>query len=116
ITDVMYTLKRKAIAEGEYRESSAAEAPDFSETYIDFVENYGRSFELGLATRYHLRHHPIGAIKMATSFGLDMFRKGRIDLTPKRIEGMDQLKAILAKAKALGVYMSVPHTKSDENG
>jgi heterodisulfide reductase subunit C len=104
ITDLMYTLKRKAIEEGEYHESSAAEAPDFSETFIDFVDNYGRSFELGIATRYHLRHHPLDAIRMASTVGLDLFRKGRMDLTPKRIDGIDQLKAILAKAKALGGY------------
>ena len=59
ITDLMYTLKRMAIQEGLYEESSAADVPDFSETFIDFVENYGRSFELGLATRYHLKHHPL---------------------------------------------------------
>ncbi|RME42067.1 MAG: heterodisulfide reductase subunit C [Chloroflexi bacterium] len=100
ITDIMYTLKRLAIREGLYQESSAAEAPDFSETFIDLVENYGRSFELGLATRYHLRHHPLGAVKMA-GFGLSMLRKGRMDLTPNRIKGIDQLKAILARAKAL---------------
>lgn len=99
ITDLMYALKRMAIREGQYRESSAAEAPGFSETFIDFVENNGRSFELGLATRYHLRHHPLNAVKMASTMGLEMFRKGRMDLTPKRIKGIDQLKAILAKAK-----------------
>ncbi len=102
ITDLMYTLKRMAIQEGLYRESSAAEAPEFSGTFIDYVENYGRSFELGLATRYHLRHNPIGAVRMATSMGLGMLRKGRMDLTPKRIKGLNQLKAILAKAKELG--------------
>jgi len=101
ITDLMYTLKRMAIKEGNYRESSAADAPDFSETFIDFVENYGRSFELGLATRYHLKHHPLGAMKMA-GFGLEMLRKGRMDLAPKKIKGIDQLQAILAKAKELG--------------
>ena len=76
--------------------------PFFSSFFIDNVENYGRSFELGLATRYHLRHHPIGAVKMATSMGLGMFRRGRMDLTPSRIEGIGQLKAILNKAKQLG--------------
>lgn len=100
ITDIMYTLKRKAIQEGLYRESTAADAPDFSETFIDFVENYGRSFELGLATRFHLRHHPLNAVKMA-GFGLGMLRKGRMDLTPKRIKGINQLKAILARAREL---------------
>lgn len=102
ITDLMYTLKRMAIQAGLYRESSAADAPEFSETFIDFVENYGRSFELGLATRYHLRHHPLDAVKMASSMGLGMLRRGRMDLTPRRIQRMDQLKAILAKAKELG--------------
>ncbi len=102
ITDIMYTLKRMAIKEGAYRESSASEAPEFSGTFIDFVEDYGRSFELGLATRHHLRHHPLDAVKMATTLGLGMLRRGRIDLTPTKIEGVDQLKAILAKAKEIG--------------
>jgi heterodisulfide reductase subunit C len=101
ITDIMYTLKRKAIARGLYLQPTAEEASDFSETFIDFVENYGRSFELGLATRFHLRHHPLGAVKMATSMRLSLFRKGRMDLTPHRIKGIKQLKAILAKAKEL---------------
>ena len=101
ITDIMYTLKRMAVQEGMYKESSAADAPDFSETFIDNVENYGRSFELGLATRFHLSHHPLDMHKMAP-MALDMLRRGRIDLTPSRIKKLDQLKAILAKAKELG--------------
>ncbi len=100
ITDIMYTLKRMAIAEGYYRESSASDAPDFSETFIDFVEQYGRSFELGLATRYHLKHHPMGMFKMA-GMGLNMLIKGRMDLKPNRIQQIDQLQAILAHAKSL---------------
>lgn len=102
ITDIMSTLKRMAIKEGNYKDSSAADAPDFSDTFIDYVKAYGRSFELGLATRYHLRHHPLGAMKMATHMGLEMFLKGRMDLTPTRIKDIDQLQAILEKAKELG--------------
>lgn len=101
ITDLMYTLKRMAVREGYYRESSASDAPGFSETFMDMVENYGRSFELGLATRYHLRHHPLSAMKMATGMGLSLFRRGRMDLTPQRIQNVDQLKSILARAKEL---------------
>lgn len=101
ITDIMYTLKRKAIREGYYRESSASDAPDFSETFIDAVMKYGRSFELGLATRYHLRHHPLDAMKLAAGMGLTMFRRGRMDLTPRRIKNLDQLHAIMDKAKEI---------------
>jgi len=99
ITDIMYTLKRLAIKEGYYQEDKA---PEFSETFCDFVEHNGRSFELGIAMRYHLRYHPLGAFKMAAGMGLHLFRKGRMDLTPSRIKNVSQLKSILNKAKELG--------------
>jgi len=99
ITDIMYTLKRMAIEAGHYEKDKA---PEFSQTFIDFVESNGRSFELGLAMRYHLRYHPIGAMKMATGMGLKMFTRGRMDLTPTKIKNLPQLKSILKKAKELG--------------
>jgi len=97
ITDVMYTLKAMAIQAGLYHDATL---PDFSETFVDYVEKYGRSFELGLATRFNLRHHPLSLAAMAP-LGLSMLKRGRIDLTPHRIAGMAQLTAILERAKAL---------------
>ena len=102
ITDIMYALKRMAIEAGKYQRISKDKAPAFSKGFIDFVESNGRSFELGLAMRYHLRYHPVGAVKMATGMGLQMITKGRMDLTPTKIKDMGQLKAILKKAKELG--------------
>ena len=98
ITDLMYTLKRMAIAEGLYEES---DAPDWSKTFIGMVELFGRSFELGLATRFHLTHHPLGKIGLG-AFALDMLRRDRLALMPNPIKNMAQLKAILNKAKELG--------------
>jgi hypothetical protein len=67
------------------------------------VENYGRSFELGLATRHYLMHFPTRLPSMAP-MGLGMLSKRRMGITPpKRIQGMDQLKAILTRAKELEV-------------
>lgn len=101
ITDIMYSLKRLSIRAGYYQADSRTKgASGFSETFTDYVENYGRSFELGLATRYHLRHHPLNMPKMAP-MALEMFTKGRMSITPKRIKNIDQLKAILNKAKEL---------------
>jgi heterodisulfide reductase subunit C len=101
VTDLMYSLKRLAIKEGYYTtDTRTKDASGFSETFIDFVESYGRSFELGLATRYHLFHHPLDMPKMAP-MGLGMLRKGRMSLIPKRIGRLDELKAILKKAKEL---------------
>ena len=98
ITDFMYTLKRMAIAEGLYQQS---DAPDWSKTFIGMVEQFGRSFELGLATRYHLTHRPLGKIGLGT-FALDMLRRDRLALTPNSIKNMSQLRAILTRAKELG--------------
>jgi heterodisulfide reductase subunit C len=97
ITDLMYTLKRMAVAAGRYHKD--AHAP-FSSSFIGYVEQYGRSFEFGLATRYHLVHAPLSMIGKST-LGLQMFQKGRLSPTPERIKNMPQLTAILSEAKRL---------------
>lgn len=97
ITDVMYTLKGMAIRERLFQESTA---PEFSETFVDMVENYGRSFEFGLAMRHYLKHFPLRMPSMA-DMGIGMLSRKRMTVRPRRIKGIDQLKAILEKAKTL---------------
>lgn len=97
ITDLMYTLKNMAVQQKLYSESIA---PDFSRTFIDFIENYGRAFELGLAAMHALRHRLFDAPSMVP-LGLGMLSKGRMDLTPHRIDGLEQLQAVLKRAREL---------------
>lgn len=97
ITSIMYTLKTMAIEQGLVEVN---EAKDFSETFVGYVEHYGRSFEFGLTTRHFLRHWPMSVSGMA-SMGIGMISKGRIDMTPHRIEGVNQLQSILNRAKQL---------------
>jgi heterodisulfide reductase subunit C len=99
IADVMYTLKSMAIRAKLYRDSTA---PDFSQTFVDMVENYGRSFEFGLATRHYLKHFPLRLPGMVP-MGLGLLSKKRMGFNPRRIEGIEQLKAILDRAKQLQV-------------
>jgi heterodisulfide reductase subunit C len=97
ITDIMYTIKTLAVSKGI---SHANTARDFSETFIGYVERYGRSFEFGLATRHSLYHMPTsftGTIEL----GLGMLTKGRMDMTPHKIKDIHQLQKILARAKEL---------------
>ena len=103
IPDVMYTLKSMAIRAKLYRDSTA---PDFSQTFVDMVESYGRSYEFGLATRHYLKHYPLRLPSMAP-MGLGMLSKKRMDMTPRRIEGIDQLKTVLARAKELTLEEAV---------
>jgi heterodisulfide reductase subunit C len=97
IADVMYTLKGMAIKAKLYKDSTA---PDFSKSFVDMVESFGRSFELGLATRHYLTHFPLRLPGMA-GMGLGMLAKKRMNLTPSKIKNMKQLTAILDKAKTL---------------
>ena len=97
IADVMYTLKSMAIKVKLYRDSTA---PDFSQTFVDMVETYGRSYEFGLASRHYLKHFPLRLPGMAP-MGLGMIKKGRMAIKPTRIKNMDQLKAILQRASQL---------------
>ena len=97
ITDIMYTLKRIAVKERAYDDATA---PDFSKTFINWVENYGRAFELGLMSMHMIKHNPFGVFKIA-GMGVGMVSKGRMAFTPTKIKDMDGLKAILNKAKEL---------------
>ena len=103
VTDVMYTLKRLAVRDRLYDDSTA---PDFSKTFIYWVDNFGRAFELGLMSTHMIRHNPFGVFKIA-DMGVGMVTKGRIGFTPKRIKGLDGLRAILAKAKELEAQYEV---------
>lgn len=97
ITDLMYTLKQKAIQAGKYHQDAHAK---FSESFIGYVEQYGRSFEFGLATRYQLIHHPLSTVRKS-GLGFQMMWKGRLQTSPAKIRNMPQLNAILTEAKRI---------------
>jgi heterodisulfide reductase subunit C len=98
ITDIMYALKRMAIREGMVHKT---DAPALARTFTGMLEKYGRSFELGLASRYYLFNKPLAMLKMGP-LGLSLFTKGRMSLVPSRIRQIDQLHAIIKKARELG--------------
>lgn len=98
ITDVMYCLKRLALRSGL---AADTDAPALARTFTNLLEKYGRSFELGLASRFYLFNKPLALLKMGP-LGLSMFTRGRMALVPKRIKRLDQLQAIIKKARQLG--------------
>lgn len=97
IPDVMYTLKSMAISARLFNDSTA---PDFAQSFIENIENFGRSFELGLASRHYLKHYPLRLPGMA-NMGLGLLLAKRMKIVPGRIKNLDQLKKILNKAKTL---------------
>ena len=95
VTDVMYTLRRMSASAFAHENGDVA---DFSRTFIDLVERYGRSFELELAARYHLTHSPFKKMSQGP-LAVGMVLKDRLSFRPKKIRALDGLKAILAKAR-----------------
>ena len=87
----MYTLKSMAISARLFNDSTA---PDFAQSFIENIENFGRSFELGLASRHYLKHYPLRLPGMA-NMGLGLFLAKRMKIVPGRIKNLDQLKKIL---------------------
>lgn len=98
ITDLMYCLKRLSIRDGLAHQT---DAPALAKTFTDYVDKYGRSFELGLASRFYLLNKPFAMLKMGP-MGLGMLTRGRMSLTPTKIKNLDQLQAIIDKAREIG--------------
>jgi quinone-modifying oxidoreductase subunit QmoC len=97
ITDVMYTLKNMSLEARSYSPTAA----DFSKTFIGWVENFGRSFEIGLAALHNARHFFTRLPNMMPMAVGMLTKKGMSPMPPKRIKGMKQLKKILKRAKEL---------------
>jgi hypothetical protein len=96
----MYTLKNMALESGTVQNKTAS---DFSRTFINYVENFGRSFEIGLAGVHNVTHLKLAArLPNMVPMALGMLtKKGMSPLPPKRIRGMNTLKKILKRAKEL---------------
>jgi len=97
ITEIMYTLKQLAARAGFMR---ITEVSDYSRIYVSLVEQFGRSFDMGLIFRCHLTHNPTSKIVWG-SLALKMGRQERVVTGPSRVSDIGQLQRIIAKAKSM---------------
>ena len=82
-------------------DDTMTDAPALAKTFTGLLDKYGRSFELGLASRFYLFNKPLAMLKMGP-LGLSMFTRGRMSLIPTKIKKLDQLQAIINKAREIG--------------
>jgi heterodisulfide reductase subunit C len=99
VTDMMYALKRLAMEKKIYPEKFPVYA--LSRAFIDNVYKYGRNYELGLGIHYLLRVAP-GKLMGNAGFGLAMMSRGRLNVLPKTIKKVAEVRAIIDRAKQLG--------------
>lgn len=94
ITEMMYRLRELAIQ----RHYQAGPGMVFTQSFLQVVKEHGRTFEAELLLRYSMQTNPLALLKMV-GFGLTMLRKGKVSPLPDRVEGRDEIQAILSEGK-----------------
>jgi len=92
ITDVMYALKREAIARGFY--PAKHPIPVLARAFFERVMHDGRNTESRLLITLYLRTNPFKMLKEAF-LGLHLFRSGRLSLKREHIKGIKELRAMI---------------------
>ncbi|HTP12416.1 MAG TPA: 4Fe-4S dicluster domain-containing protein [Bacteroidota bacterium] len=104
ITDVMYALKREAMANGYY--PKGLRVPVLAKAFFNQVKRNGRNTESWLLVNMYLRTNPFAMLKEAL-LGMKLFFNGRMSLKPDRIKRRPELKKILqAVSQAKGGKLS----------
>ncbi len=97
ITEVMYALKRKAMAEKVYPEKLPI--PVLDKEMSQLIKNYGRNSELWLILRLYLKSRNLmGLLKMAP-LGLKLMKTGRMSFKREAIKNRQQIKSLLNAIK-----------------
>jgi quinone-modifying oxidoreductase, subunit QmoC len=96
ITDVMYTLKREAIARGVYPKRHPI--PVLAREFYAQVLRQGRNTESWVLIRLFLKTNPFKMFKEAT-LGLRLMKAGRMSLSTERVRNRLQLHKMLKAVK-----------------
>lgn len=104
ITDLIYAFRRLAIERGIFPKRFPTHV--FSESFMDQVWRYGRNYETGLILRYFLRTKPLALFGRRRA-GIALLRRGRLPILPDKIEGLDGLRRIIAKAETFDLPQEV---------
>lgn len=92
ITDVMYALKREAIARRFYPARNPI--PVLAKAFFERVRHDGRNTESRLLITLYLRTNPLIMLKEAL-LGFHLFRTGRLSLKKEKIKGMTELRKMI---------------------
>jgi heterodisulfide reductase subunit C len=98
ITDIMYVLKRIAMAEG--KANRTAKAAKLAVNFAAVVRKTGRNHEVMLMARYVTAANPVMAFTDAW-IGMKLMRLGRLPLKGHSIKNTGQLQAIFDKAEEI---------------
>ena len=95
ITDIMYTLKREAMAANAFPKKYPI--PIFSKTFFNLVHRYGRNSEGLLLLFYYLKSQPLKLLQNAY-LGLRLIIRGRMSVGREKVRDIIPLQKLLKEA------------------
>jgi len=98
LTDVMYELKRLEADKGLAKDAAGA---TLAHAFAETVDRYGRNAETTLLRKYFLRTNPFQALAQIP-LAIMLFLRGRLELFPRKIKGLDSLHRMLAAIEENG--------------
>lgn len=98
-TDLMHTLECLAVRHG--LANGKTKTPAMYRAFFDSIRSNGRVCEFSVMTKYYLKTNPLAAIKMIP-MALKLLSHRRMPLRGEKIKGIEQLRTIIDRARALG--------------
>ena len=101
IAKIMDALRRRAL---ETKVSlGERDVSTFHSAFLSSIKELGRVHELGMVRQYKIRSggifKDVRSLIRDARLGWKMFKKGKLKLSPDKIEGVKDIKAIFQKAK-----------------
>ena len=104
LTDIMYALKRLAMDNKIFPRRFPVHS--LSKSFVGFTNRFGRSYEPGLILSYSLKTNPFKLFGMIPMF-IQLLKKGRIGIFPKRIKSRKNFSKILKEAEIMEMIVPV---------
>ncbi len=98
VANVMESLRIMAWKSGTAPAGKAKYVEVMYDALLGTVEKYGRTFEVGLVLQNNLKS---GKLFNNADMGLPMFQKGKLRLTPTKVQGAAEVARIFAEARKM---------------
>jgi len=98
IAHVMETLRIMAGRSGTAPSGRAKDVEIFYDSFLNTVEKYGRTYEVGLILQNNLKS--MKPFKNA-DMGLPMFQRGKLKLTPSKVKGAGEIARIFSEVRKM---------------
>ena len=98
VANVMEALRIMAWKSGTAPAGKAKYVEVMYDALLGTVEKYGRTFEVGLVLQNNLKS---GKLFNGADMGLPMFQKGKLRLTPTKVQGAAEVARIFAEVRKM---------------